>query len=364
MLLLQVLADEPPESSGLGWVANCSARALGQRGWTVDRITAGDVLPRLRGRTYGAVPAALAWRVVQRVARETGPVVVEGHGFHVGLVSAALRALNKPNVSMVVRCHGWWRAAVAVAAADEANRAPNLWTTSKSALTYGTLESLAARNAQGIVVQCSKDREFTLLVDGMDAQRVATIPTPVELPAQARVVVPDGPITLLWVGRRSLVKGTDILWRVVERLEREEPRVRVVLVGITPQEAPRTGNVTVVPPVERAQLAAYYGAAHGFLWPSRYEGFGLAPLEAMAHGVPVISTPVGGMRDLLRDGTNGILAQDTSEEAQWDALRRFLAIPDTRLRTMRAAARATAEGLTQAAHGDALHTFYAGLPRG
>lgn len=59
--------------------------------------------------------------------------------------------------------------------------------------------------------------------------------------------------------------------------------------------------------VEHNQLPAYLGIADVFVRPSLSEGLGTAFLEAMAAGVPVIGTPVGGILDLIKDGETGLL---------------------------------------------------------
>lgn len=59
-----------------------------------------------------------------------------------------------------------------------------------------------------------------------------------------------------------------------------------------------------------AQLSELYAKAWVFCLPSRYEGFGLPYVEAMAHGTPVVASPNPGSRLLLRDGADGVLAAD------------------------------------------------------
>ncbi|MEK7085276.1 MAG: glycosyltransferase family 4 protein, partial [Patescibacteria group bacterium] len=58
--------------------------------------------------------------------------------------------------------------------------------------------------------------------------------------------------------------------------------------------------------VPNDQIPAYFAIAHVFARPSRSEGLGVAFLEAMAAGVPVVATEVGGIVDFLRDGETGL----------------------------------------------------------
>jgi len=60
---------------------------------------------------------------------------------------------------------------------------------------------------------------------------------------------------------------------------------------------------------------------HGiFLFPSFFEGFGKAPLEAMARGMVVVASCTGGMRDIIRDGETGRLIEPGQVNAFVDAI--------------------------------------------
>ncbi|QQG46185.1 MAG: glycosyltransferase family 4 protein [Candidatus Niyogibacteria bacterium] len=61
--------------------------------------------------------------------------------------------------------------------------------------------------------------------------------------------------------------------------------------------------------VGHRDLAKYYAISHLFVRPSRSEGLGSAFLEAMAAGLPIIGTNVGGIPDFLRDGSNGLFCE-------------------------------------------------------
>ncbi|MFA5163061.1 MAG: glycosyltransferase family 4 protein [Patescibacteria group bacterium] len=70
----------------------------------------------------------------------------------------------------------------------------------------------------------------------------------------------------------------------------------------------------------RSQLKNLYQAADIFLWPSRVEGFGLPPLEAMACGTAVITTATGAAFDYARDGENAVVVYPSDINAMVDAL--------------------------------------------
>jgi len=90
------------------------------------------------------------------------------------------------------------------------------------------------------------------------------------------------------------------------------------------------GKVTVEGRKTDEELTACYAQAGLFILCSyaernNVEGFGIVFLEANAAGVPVLTTRDGGMRDYVKEGVNGLYAEDGSPEAIRVALRRYLA---------------------------------------
>ncbi len=81
-----------------------------------------------------------------------------------------------------------------------------------------------------------------------------------------------------------------------------------------------------------ATLADYYRAADVLVHPSLADSFPLAPIEAMACGVPVIASDVGGLPEIVVDGVTGLLVQPGSAPELAAAIERLLAYDDLRSR--------------------------------
>jgi glycosyltransferase involved in cell wall biosynthesis len=126
---------------------------------------------------------------------------------------------------------------------------------------------------------------------------------------------------VLFVGTREPRKGLDDLLAVWESLP--QPRTRLVICGdagwgdvTLPRDAEVTGYVS------RDQLRALYRGARAFVYPSRYEGFGIPPLEAMACGAPVIATRTGAIAEYAGDAA--LLIDPGDRDALRSALVRIL----------------------------------------
>ena len=124
---------------------------------------------------------------------------------------------------------------------------------------------------------------------------------------------------VLSVGRIQPLKGLDILIGAMSKLE-DTADTRLVIVGgdlgrdveLTRLQTltARLGlqdAVSFVGAVKQAELPTYYSAADILVMPSYYESFGLVALEAMACGLPIIASRVGGPRMFVRQGEVGYL---------------------------------------------------------
>lgn len=83
-------------------------------------------------------------------------------------------------------------------------------------------------------------------------------------------------------------------------------------------------NITFLPTQDFTGVAKALSEAEGYIFPS-YEPFGIAPVEALSAGTPVIAYGAGGALDYVKDGQNGILFREQTTRALIDALHKFRA---------------------------------------
>jgi D-inositol-3-phosphate glycosyltransferase len=183
-------------------------------------------------------------------------------------------------------------------------------------------ERFLAREADRIVATCS-DEVFELVRMGADLRRITVVPCGVDL----GLFRPDGPAEPRDPGRSRLL----VVSRLVERKGigsvitalAELPETELVVAGGPPvrrlaedPEARRlaaqaerlgmAGRVRFRGQVEPGDLPALYRSADLVVCVPWYEPFGIVPLEAMACGVPVVASAVGGLVDSVVDGVAGV----------------------------------------------------------
>jgi len=96
-------------------------------------------------------------------------------------------------------------------------------------------------------------------------------------------------------------------------------------------------RVRVIPFIARDQMPALYAAHDVFVFPSLFEGMPLTLLEAMAGGMPVVTTATSGMADVVEDGFNGIAVPPADAEAIAESIGRLCAGAELRCRLGREA---------------------------
>ena len=157
----------------------------------------------------------------------------------------------------------------------------------------------------------------------------------------------------LTAGRLGLRKGLEDLLLCARIVIRQRPDVQFWIAGEGPLrgELERSitrlglaGRVRLLGHIEeRAELAALYQGALGYIHPAHYEGLPTVLLEAMACGCPAVATAVSGALDVIEDGVNGLLVPPRDPQGLAAAVVRLLGEPALAQRLGRAARRTIEE---------------------
>ncbi len=261
--------------------------------------------------------------------RDEPPEVVHAHFWMSGL--AALIAVKDAGVPVVQTYH-----ALGIVKRRHQGRRDT------SPATRIRLERALGHDCDRVVATCT-DEVFELIRMGVDRRRVTVVPCGVD----TELFTPDGPRArtagrprVLAVGRLVERKGVDTVIRALALT----PEAELVVAGGPPRDgldadrhvrrlravAQALGvqdRVSFLGSVSRRRMPALMRSADVVTCVPWYEPFGMVPLEAMACGVPVIASAVGGLTDTVVDGATGILVPPRAPEALAKALRSLLADP-------------------------------------
>jgi glycosyltransferase involved in cell wall biosynthesis len=301
---------------------------LASLGWRAEVLDIGSEFPRPSADTRARAHARLASVPPGRC------IVIDG--LALGVLPEAAAALQATHGLIALVHHP-----LALETGLSAAEADSLWASERAALA-------AVRHV--IVTGKATAR---LLVDdyAVPPEQITVVEPGVDAVAKSHGRLADT-VSLLSVGALVPRKGYDVLLAALAHV-RDLPW-RLTIVGAR-DRCPRTAaeleaaiaslnlasRVTLASVVSSERLAALYAAADVFVLPSRFEGYGMAFTEALAHGVPVIGTTAGAIPDTVPPGT-GILVPPDDVAALATALRRLIADSEERQRLAAAAGAAAA----------------------
>jgi len=182
------------------------------------------------------------------------------------------------------------------------------------------------RDARWVLAQCGI-AYWPSFDSGRDYKAFTTVNgKPFDLPAKARIV--------LFIGRLERRKGIDTLVEAARRFLAADPNAWLVIAGRdiegwTQRLHGELGDslaqrARVFGEVDTATREKLLHAAHCVVFPSRYESFGLVPLEAFVHGTPVVGARAGAIPEVIDDGGAGLLFDVDSPQALADCVIRLL----------------------------------------
>ena len=231
--------------------------------------------------------------------------------------------------------------------------------------TRQQVEQELMASADHIVAFSPHERDAMVRLYQADATRIGLIPCGVDLslfrPLDQQEVREklglNGEKVLLYVGRIEPLKGLELLLHTAAQLQTFE-QIRVLVVGGGAgrdqeidrlREMAKSLNVNEVfdfiGRVDQQDLPLYYNAADVCVVPSFYESFGLAALESMACGTPVVATRAGGLSTIIQHGRTGYLKAWRCPEAFASSLEMIISSRNLQ-HSMGLAARRRAEGLS------------------
>jgi glycosyltransferase involved in cell wall biosynthesis len=220
----------------------------------------------------------------------------------------------------------------------------------------GRLEHLvrpvAMRAARGLVIGADGEAGRVVERYRIDAKKIWRIHNPIDLdlwrpvdregarrqlglPPQSRIVIYHGRVDIYG-------KGLDVLlnaWgRIRDRSGRQEPLLLIIGSGRDDAEFRRRLEVLALPSIrwidryetDRTIMRRYLSAADIYVLPSRREGFPVAPLEAMACGLPVVGSDIPAMSNIIEHGSasGGVIVPREDPQILAETMQRLLDSPD------------------------------------
>lgn len=263
------------------------------------------------------------WSAIRRLAHycdERGIQLIHTHTAD-GQATAALLRLIRPRLKAIMTFHR----SLGIDSSNARHRVRN---------------ALATTRCEAIVVGSRERREHFLRENYVPVRKVVRIPFGIDVDrfrpdASARTAVrrelgiDETTVVFGAAGHFGDEKGVDVVLRAFEAFSSRLPasaRALLVVVGKGDDERSRTiHELAARLPAGRVFLAGYrrdierwFNAMDVFVHAPRLEAFGLAVAEAMATGLPVVATSVGGVTDIVRSGVTGVLvpSEDIAELAR------------------------------------------------
>jgi len=275
------------------------------------------MLPQIGLPIQGRSMAACTTRTLRHIIYEKGPFdLIDAH-FVYPDGYAAMKLSRKFNLPLVVSARG-----------SDIN-------------SYSQIDGIRPKIQQVLmnadaVIGVSRNLVEKMIALGAPEDRCYLIPNGVDTErfcprgnVEQKTIDPN----LLAVGNLVPEKGFHILLKALSLLKNEYPEIRLDIVGTGPERKNLTGscntlqidkNVRFLGQIRHEEIHTLFQSAGLFCITSVREGNPNVVLEALATGVPVAATPVGGVPELIVEGVNGFLSKDHTPEAVAETIRSIL----------------------------------------
>jgi len=233
------------------------------------------------------------------------------------------------------------------------------------------------RQADAVIAVGENHRKMISRISGLPSDaiykinmgvRLKNIPVSRRLAREELSLSPQKKI-VIFLGNLYFRKGADVLLKAVNRLEPDPEELLVILAGQGPEEMALRGLskelgleavLRMVGPVLSENVMTWLAAADLCVIPSRTESFGLVAIEAMAAGTTIVASNIGGLKETIRDGENGILFPVDDDESLSEKLQ--VLIEDDQLRSrIEESARSTIGNYDMSSQVDKVLAVYSSL---
>lgn len=362
----------PDPNAGAAGTIYWTNRALESLGHEVDEFWGPDLPHRIRhGNLHYLLelPPAFRREVALRCRRRPYDAVIldQPHAFLAG----EYLQTRHPEILFLNRTQGWEGQFDEAMHALDSSGAPHAghlrrWGRSAMRRLLSRHQTRVIACADGVLAGCSPIPDYLDRKYGYPRERVAVIPYGVTdaFMRPAAISGPDRWNKVLHVAQFAPFKAPEIVAALFNRMLRKRTDVQAGWVCDKRHHA--LVRDLIAPDLrerlhlhswsDQQALVALYDSYGIFLFPSHYEGFGKTPFEAMARGLAVVATRVGGLVDLVRDGENGFLCATGDVEGLALRMERLLADADLASR-IGAQARRDVQELTWTNHARALAAF-------
>jgi len=286
------------------------------------------------------------WRLLsglKEVFRRDQPDIIHTHGVKANFF-ARLAAREMEHIPLVTTVHSMLRF-------DYENRL---------AYTFTRMMENSTRRYNSHFIAVSNALRRSLIEEGVPMELVTAVHHGIDVEAFTPAATEDhaarrAELRAAWglptdayvigvVGRLVRIKGVDYVIRALPRIVRANPRAHLIIIGSGPEQAGLKQLAAqlglsrhVVFAGFRQDIADCMRAIDCFVSASMSEGLGLNVLEAMASGLPVVVTGVGGILDFTEHEVNGLVIEPRSSDQLADALIRLMGDPELAARLGRTA---------------------------
>jgi glycosyltransferase involved in cell wall biosynthesis len=190
-------------------------------------------------------------------------------------------------------------------------------------------ERILSRTYTTICAVSQGVKDYMVKEVGLNPQKVSVVYNGIKIidrntpdEKEPRQAVQEEDFVLVWAGRLVPVKNLSGLLKALATVRGTVPNVRLDLIGDGPDRESLEHEARALGVNDRIHFAGYtprvrdwLSRADIFVMPSHYEGFSVALLEAMAAGLPVVATEVGGNPEIVLQGKTGVLIPPNDTEA-------------------------------------------------